>query len=126
MTELILASSTTAVCTAHTYHRPVNVTIEFHHVIPQAWQRVWTPATPPPDAVPGRGDSGPLWDARKVPLCPTGHRNVHACIVALMHGTEPPRQGGYELECAKLALSRFVAAGGSLDFLRENKQWGEA
>lgn len=108
-------------CVAHRLHAPVNMTVEAHHVVPQAWQYAWQPALM---GFPGRGDHGMLWDARTVELCPTGHRNVHALIVALMHGRPVPRRR--ELAIARLALTRFQEAGGDLQLLRDRRLWGEA
>lgn len=68
---------------------------------------------------------GPMWDPRGVWICPTGHRNVHLCIVALMRGARPAGTRT-EVACARLALDRFVGAGGSLDTLRAAHEWGEA
>lgn len=104
-------------CEAHTTHQPTNLTIERHHIIPQAWQFTWTPA----GAAPGK-----LWDPRTADLCPTGHRNVHMIIVAMMKKLTIPRRNTKEYTIAKEALDRFVAAGGDLDFLRSKGEWGEA
>jgi hypothetical protein len=135
-------------CTVHRVHAPRPLTVELHHVIPQAWQQVFTgPLRPEPEIlaasrrVPGRGSEGrKLWDARTVALCPTGHRNVHAWIVRIMHlcpGEDPAvathlarhgdrRARGAEFDLAVLALTRFKDAGGQLQALVAARQWGEA
>jgi hypothetical protein len=56
-------------CSLHRIHRPRNLTTEFHHIIPQAWQLTLDPK---------------LFDRRTIELCPTSHRNVHFWIVKLM------------------------------------------
>lgn len=80
MTE---TAATSEPCALHVTHSPLNKTIEFHHIIPVAWQLKTSVASPPfPGVDPdGRGE---LWDARGVWCCPTGHRNVHHWIVAMM------------------------------------------
>lgn len=108
-------------CTLHTTHTPVARTVELHHVIPQAWQRVWVPG----DAKPDRNG---LWDPRTVPICPTGHRNTHYWIVNLMrrvNGEVIPRVVGNEVATAQLALDRFRAAGGRLIDLIAASEWGQ-
>jgi hypothetical protein len=101
---------------------PKPLTVEWHHVVPRAWQRFWTP---PGATVVNDPAYGPMWDPRGVWVCPTHHRNIHFCIVALMHGTKPLGSPA-ERKTAQLALDRFVAAGGSLDGLRAAHEWGEA
>lgn len=109
-------------CSLHKRHGPKNLTVELHHVLPRGWQRTWTP---PGATVTTDPAYGPMWDPRGVLICPTGHRNTHACIVALMHGQTPPGTRT-EVACAQLALDRFTQAGGSLDTLRAAHEWGEA
>lgn len=124
-------------CVFQMRHEPGPLTIERHHVIPVAWQLFWQPSTAPfPGVDPdGRGD---LWDARTVSPCPTHHRNVHALIVELMHSVDRtgveavPEVAGTavrrrpEWVTAQLALSRFMAVGGSLLALAAAGEWGEA
>jgi hypothetical protein len=72
---------------------------EGHHVIPQAWQAVWWPEFNNGDAVMHKDLLAPdgqavayghytaikaVWDPRLAPCCPTGHRNVHYLLVAMM------------------------------------------
>lgn len=124
-------------CSIHTgifAHRPQPRTTELHHIIPQAWQEIWRP----PDAPVRR-----LWDPRTTPLCPTGHRNVHWLIVELMKGVamEPEEldertrvahaiRANFsrvdEFAVARLALERFVEAGGWLSLLISAGQMGQA
>lgn len=136
-------ASVLEVCEIHKSHTPANLTVEVHHVIPVAWQLTWGPVVPPfpgndPD---GRGE---LWDARTVPLCPTGHRNVHAWITRFMHALAPgggaagstdpaaaykAAKGGSGLQQAQWAyqaLVRFTAVGGSLQQLVAAGEWGES
>jgi hypothetical protein len=121
-------------CALHKEHKPMNLTVEQHHILPQAWQRFWVP--------PGATISGKalLWDPRTVTLCPTGHRNVHALIVRVMK--QVAAQGNEDIlaavhaagvahsyptgKTALLALERFTAAGGKLLELTAAREWGEA
>lgn len=124
-------------CELHKAHSPANLTVEVHHVIPVAWQLFWQPQVAPypgkdPD---GRGE---LWDARTVSCCPTGHRNVHTWIVALMHaltGEDPAQarvalkgasRAGVQLDWAYQALVRFKAVEGSLQALIAAHEYGES
>lgn len=116
---------------------------ELHHVIPQAWQNAWL-------------EGEKLFDPRTVPLCPTGHRNVHFWLVALMHALpatvldvnttasdrsavmaaddavhltakrEGRRVNRKEFACAREALIRWVESGKSLGWLATRKLWGQA
>lgn len=139
-------------CTARRYHRPTPLTLEEHHVVPQAWQRFWRPDEHDADRTlaqrinHARGVGLPdhnmetvyLWDPRTVTLCPTCHRNVHVFIKELMKAadTNDPldsmvaRFGGRRLtkeqDIAYLALCRYRAAGGDLRMLRDAKLWGQA
>ncbi len=125
--------TTTPPCSLHTSHSPSALTVEQHHVIPQSWQRFWVP--------PGATVSGSLqlWDARTVPICPTGHRNVHTIIVAAMKYVAALKQEvsaltavvnsarpGLQRDTALLALERFRNAGGMLLDLTAAGEWGEA
>jgi len=89
-------------------------------------------------------DHDGLWDARTVPICPTGHRNVHFWIVRMMYVAKEkekvletlwvpdiikavkPRDHRNEFKTACLALERFTEMGGSLSFLIAKHQYGEA
>lgn len=127
-------------CTLHKTHEPANLTVEMHHVIPQAWQHFWVPAG---ETV---SSSTLLWDPRTTPICPSGHRNVHHLLVEIMHGieiaqaedtaailrileaVEARHHHGHkaELETAKLAYQRWVERGGVLLALTASGEWGEA
>jgi hypothetical protein len=122
-------------CSLHVTHSPVNLTVEDHHIIPQAWQKFWWPQSP------GTGwqKPGDLWDVRTAPCCPTGHRNVHALLVEIMHalaseGTEDIiaaiKASGVrqttQRAMAVLALERWQAARGHLLDLTGHHEWGEA
>jgi hypothetical protein len=115
-------------CELHRIHRPRALTVELHHVLPQAWQHYWTPGPKLP--APNR-----LFDPRTVALCPTSHRNVHYWIVKLMRAavSEDPLDakkslGGLSREQAIAydALTRWREAGGSLAGLRAAGLFGEA
>jgi hypothetical protein len=128
-----MKAGVTLTCTLHRVHRPKPLTIEQHHIIPQAWQKF------DPDRVTSLGlsteysavlavdQSAKLWDPRTVALCPSSHRNVHYWIVALMkagRGTDDPlvakkalvgnRALTREQAMAYDALTRFRATGRSL------------
>lgn len=118
-----------AACEIHVTHLPKALTLESHHVIPQAWQHFWRPSL-------GDGDLRvlkvpALWDPRTVELCPTGHRNVHEWIVTLMRGVGglplyAPRGARKERELAQIGLDRFRSAGGNLELLVAARLWGNA
>lgn len=130
-------------CELHRAHQPAPLTVEWHHIIPVAWQLA-TPLQPgivPPS--PGRDTNGRgmLWDDRGAWLCPTGHRNVHHWIVALTHeiarlGQDDPAGaiteiagGGHakalDVKMAAQALVRFHSFG-SLLRLTGLGEWGQA
>lgn len=122
------------VCALHKSHSPETLTIEYHHVIPVAWQVFYQPPEPWP--FPGYDPRSPLWDARTMPLCPTGHRNVHYLIAAMMkspHGIDPEEtrkaiagHAGHTFDVAYEALTRFTEAGGSIATLAAAREWGQA
>jgi hypothetical protein len=81
-----------------------------------------------------------LWDPRTVPLCRTGHGNVHYWLTYMMHkwpsikSNKLPPVGHFlngekfvrkEAGIAYLAIERWVAAGGDLMFLIDKKMYGE-
>lgn len=135
------ASSEPGVCVLHKRHAPANLTLEFHHLVPVAWQQLWQPPEPWPNGGNDTEGRGRLFDARGVLCCPTGHRNVHVWIVRLMHTvtSEDPKVAvaavrarygskarGLEFDTALLALQRWKEAGGSLLELVAAKEWGQA
>lgn len=133
--HLIDAEAAAVECVLHKTHNPAHMTIEFHHVIPVAWQQFYQPPEPWP--FPGRDPNGrgELWDDRTIPLCPTGHRNTHFIIVEFMkspHGNDPAearrnvKHKGSQYDAAYLALTRFAAAGGDIVALVAARQWGQA
>lgn len=117
-------------------------------MIPQAWQAFWQPPQPWPDKGKSPDHQGlELWDAREVPLCRTGHGNVHFLLVRMMEqvplippstATMPSEQlAAYlagraklgraprpELALAGQAIIRFVEAGGDLGALVAAGQLG--
>lgn len=123
-------------CELHKNHSPSNHTIEFHHLVPVAWQLAWQPSTPPPSPGPDPDGRGELWDNRGAWLCPTGHRNVHYWIVSMMRKTSEHEHYDWSdtteipsdatTEMARLALERFTAVGGSLLLLANKGQWGQS
>ncbi len=121
-------------CELHKEHSPANLTVELHHVIPVAFQLTWQPQIAPYPGMDPAG-RGKLWDARTVACCPTGHRNIHAWIVRLMHAVtgEDPLQAeaavkghGDQYDWACQALLRFKEPGGSLQELVAAHEWGIA
>jgi hypothetical protein len=122
--DLELASSVSIPCSLHRLHTPGNLTVEFHHLIPvgmqlrTATQLQGTPPSPGQDP----NGRGLLWDNRGAYLCPTGHRNVHYWLVAMMHAAvaertnDPqvaykavkPRRAHAELTMALEGITRFV------------------
>lgn len=136
---------TSAPCSLHRRHEPAATYSELHHVVPQAWQVLWQPAQPWLNGGPSHDHAGRLlWDARTVPICRTGHGNVHFWLVRLtkaahrlgsigaglhelraearVHGQDPGRR---DLETAILGLQRWLDAGGTLDQLAAAGLWGE-
>jgi hypothetical protein len=114
-----------AACSLHRVHRPKNLTVDFHHVVPRAWQNFHL-------------GEDKLFDPRTVPICPTGHRNVHFWIVQFMKANleEDPLLAkkavfgnsrlNSEAKTALLALQRWKEAGLSLNSLRSAGQFGRA
>lgn len=126
-------------CMLHKIHTPSNLTTEYHHTVPVAWQLFIPAPANPPAPGPDTSGRGPLWDTRGIWICPTGHRNVHFWIERLMHfakslSTEDPvqcfqmltaRQGRLlEAQQALLGLQRFVPFG-SLLALTAAGEWGQ-
>lgn len=107
-------------CAAHKVHLPAPTYLELHHVIPQSWQKFWSGNTE-------------LWDPHTVPLCRTGHGNVHFWLVWLMKnydGSIPkiPLMEKYvrkEAAIARQAMERWIEHGGSIEALRARKLWGQ-
>jgi hypothetical protein len=128
-------------CELHKRHEPSHDTTELHHLVPVAWQQLWQPPKPWPFPGTDPDGRGPLWDARTVKACPTGHRNIHAWIVRLMkvcrtEGAQEtvtaalnlyrPMPGGVEFDQATLALVHWKEGGGSLQQLVAAGEWGES
>lgn len=143
MNHLLLLDrrATLSACQLHEYHSPIPTYNEVHHVIPRAWQQAWQPPEP---LFPGSYDGQHLWDDRTVIICRTGHGNVHYWIVSMTEAWESgmtvdqvvakvrsaelkQRKAGNRAEfaTARLALDRFLEAGGSIDFLVQNRLWGQ-
>jgi hypothetical protein len=133
-------------CELHSRHTtPSPLTVEFHHIVPVAWQLfVPYPATPfsPGNDPDGRGL---LWDTRGMWLCPTSHRNVHSWITTLMRelaaqDSDNPitamkaikhrRSQTAEFNVACLALTRFEGElppeSASLLALTAAGEWGQS
>jgi hypothetical protein len=137
--------ATATLCSAHRYHTPMPSYSERHHVIPQAWQVAWQPAQPWPNGGPSPDRKGVvLFDARTVPLCRTGHGNVHFWLVATMRAYARLGDVGEAMHEAKArartagmhvveadfaiaatAMERWRAAGGGLHLLTSRGLWGE-
>lgn len=84
-------------------HRPLPNMVELHHLHPQGDQRrLW----------------GEIRDREVVPLCPTGHHNVHAYLdylyarVADLPGPPRPTAGYYQIRLAREGLRRMLVARG--------------
>lgn len=135
----------TPVCSFHREHDPRPAYLEAHHVIPQAWQALWRPAT---------ARAAGLWDPRTVAVCATGHRNIHfylmrivrtfyaillegggpiqgdcyeSALIAGMGDADLPVHGHRaEIDCAFLGLQRWYDAGGLVRPLGDAGEWGEA
>lgn len=60
-----LAAGPNVVCVLHRYHRPEVVSFDVHHVIPTYM-------------------GGPDVLSNRIVVCPTGHRNLHVLIGALL------------------------------------------
>lgn len=142
------AESTVEPCALHKLHTPRNLTTEWHHVIPVAWQLATTLNGSPPYPGEDPDGRGMLWDDRGIWLCPTDHRNVHRWIVGLMHAaaaagsTDPlvaykavrPRVPPKEFAIAYDALTRFMGEAGyggsqqaaTLLTLTAAGEWGQA
>ena len=110
-------------CELHRTHRPRNLTVEEHHVIPRAWQLLWL--------APGGDPRQEIWHPETITLCPTGHRNVHFWLVKYMKegsGDAIPsiNRPTPEQMCAQDGMILFVQAGGSLAFLRDQHAFGYA
>lgn len=132
------------VCSLHSEARDHNLTVEAHHLLPVAWQAVWTP----PGATVKTTSRGPVWAPETVQLSPTCHRNSHALLVRLMKWmATPPGQAADDdaqrIDAARAALpgplrrwremhvaleapTRWVNAGGVLSVLLAAHEWGVA
>lgn len=146
-------SAVAASCVLHKRHSPAHLTLEFHHVVPVAWQLLWQPPKPWPFPGNDPDGRGALWDSRGLDICPTGHRNVHAWIVRMMrevtltlgreHASFDPEDAllvvsaarkkygksataSNEFQTATLALIRWREGGGSLQELVRHDEWGES
>ena len=133
-------AATQQACSLHKTHQPKPLVIEWHHLIPVGWQLHTACIQPPPSPGEDPDGRGMLWDNRGIWACPTGHRNIHAWIVALMHkqaelGTGPqaaydaikPRIPPAELPVALEALTRWQTETG-LPFLDLTVigEWGQS
>jgi hypothetical protein len=83
-------------CELHTFHSPVTVYNEQHHVFPEYLQkRVW----------------GKTLDQTKVSICATGHNTVHGAITNYLDkGVWPDYAKGKTLALAKEAVKRYQEA----------------
>jgi hypothetical protein len=86
-------------CAVHGYHWPPPMpgTVEVHHVWPLGMGGPNVPALP----------DGTV---QKVPVCPTGHYNIHRAMRQLIHG-ETPTGTRREVELARSGFASWVAAG---------------
>jgi hypothetical protein len=142
---LVSPAASSQACSIHKGHQPDPLYTEQHHVIPQAWQHSAAAM-----ALGLTADASQLFDPRTVPLCRTGHGNVHFVLVRLTRffaekklkdpadvreaetfvdelatkALKGVKHGKAELEVAKLGLVRWLAAGGTLKALTDEGQWG--
>lgn len=80
------------VCSVHANHRPIPLRIVIHHVQPL-------------------GMGGPDLPANKIPVCDTGHYNIHRLLGSLIDGK--PLTAGHreERRLAQAGYDAWVAAG---------------
>lgn len=124
-------------CSVHTSHTPPNKTVEWHHLIPVAWQLAVPFPANPPSPGPDTSGRGHLWDNRGIWVCPTGHRNIHFWIVRLMKTVNAAKQdnpnaayrtvGGRtnDFKQAYISLVRMLPFGSLYD-LTTKGEWGQA
>ncbi len=124
-------------CVVHVTHGPKNLTVEWHHLVPVAWQLAIPFPANPPSPGPDTSGRGNLWDNRGIWICPTGHRNVHYWIVRMMRAINTSKQDNpaaalkslgsrtAEVKQAYVALTRMLPFG-SLYTLTTEGKWGEA
>lgn len=149
--------TTSEPCQVHKVHTPIVTYCELHHIIPQAWQVIFQPVgfdldhgPADPKQFPNAGLSPDrkgvwLWDARTVPVCRTGHGNVHVHLVNLMRSmsartialpsllSEAKKmmygsQNRLDALAAAVAYEgawRFAATGSSFVALWSKGEWGE-
>jgi hypothetical protein len=91
-------------CALHRRHDPDPAASELHHKFPLYLQkRVW------PDVDPSRPSTA--HDRERVPVCGTGHSDVHLAIDALMEGAPRPiGVGRAEMAMAREAIARLDSA----------------
>jgi hypothetical protein len=134
-------------CIVHPEHKPRPLKVHEHHILPVEWQQRWRPKVDNFEGLP----SAPLWAPQTIPVCGTGHDNVHAIIreityelrVILQYERDlSPEQAikvadkrslialkkrcgvlptSYERDVAKQAFTNWLAAGGDLFFLLTGK-----
>jgi hypothetical protein len=121
-------------CMAHGYHAPPPDYLELHHVVPRDWQQAWRP----PDA-----RNVEVWLPITVPLCRTGHGNVHYVLERIMRSyarvgdlaeaitaavaevhADGLSVGRVELAVARRGPQTWVEVGGSLDLLIQGGHFG--
>jgi hypothetical protein len=95
-------------CAIGTSHTPRPPHSDFHHIIPQAWQRIL---------------KGEIFDPRTVEVCPNHHRLIHESIVALMKDNKLSKISPVA-QYAYLALNRYKEAGGDLQRLKDLGELG--
>jgi hypothetical protein len=102
--DLKRAPYTVVGCSIHKTHKPTPNSSELHHVFPLGLQaKVWA------DVDNDRPSTA--HDRDRVPLCGTGHTDVHVAIDALLAGRAKPRGIGVtELALAKEAVRLYNAA----------------
>jgi len=92
--------TTSLPCVLHLYHSPVSIVNELHHVLPLYLQKQLQLRVP---------------DKTVVPLCGTGHSNVHAAITAYFKtGFWPAWCVGKTRDLAERAVFMYLDSGGKL------------
>jgi hypothetical protein len=79
-------------CLVHRYHRPPVLETEVHHVWPL-------------------GMGGPDEPANRLPVCPTGHSNIHRVLRALVAGKPVPKCTRAEMRLAVRGFTAWMQAG---------------
>jgi hypothetical protein len=88
-------------CIVHQIHLPVPAAVELHHVFPVYLQaRIWKTVDPVHPST--------ARDKERIPVCGSGHTDIHMAIDALIGKAKPPKGvGRAELGFAREAGKRY-------------------